>query len=361
MRTITGVSISLAAGVVLLVAVASRTPRYADSPGEQANEPIAPSAATQRQRPAPAETDPEHIQALVDSVPVQRDAGPATGSPANWMDRLRASADYWELASDAAALAVSGDHRAQYVLARTLGHCNAEVGLYRRLYPDPALTAEQIIAAALAQPINRAVPVPLLERGRREFMRCAAFFAGHPPVLVQLGTDATTQEYWLRRALEGNDPLAHLDQVSADISRLPSLDEQSQPGVLDSIRERLSLAAASADPETWFRIGRLLARTGSSVRSEWPAWILAACEAGYDCTYSNPDVGNGCIEAGNCAAGDTLVLQMQRELRGYFGESYARSQEIRYAFQHGDGERVINEMLDRIVYVTPIAEPDAQR
>jgi hypothetical protein len=22
-----------------------------------------------------------------------------------------------------------------------------------------------------------------------------------------------------------------------------------------------------------------------AVRSEWPAWVLAACEAGYDCTY----------------------------------------------------------------------------
>lgn len=184
--------------------------------------------------------------------------------------------------------------------------------LYRRLYPDPTLTADELIDAATANPINRSVPGQVLERGRREFMKCAGFFSGHPSVLSELGLgpDATTQDYWMSRALEGNDPLAHLHRTSSDLSRLRHLSEESRAAVVQSIRERLSIAAASADPEAWYRIGSLLAYAGSSVRSEWPAWVLAACEMGYDCRYSNPDIGNGCIEVGSCAASDALVLQM---------------------------------------------------
>lgn len=345
MSTNRGLSISLATGVLLLVSF--QTFKYVSSRSQDGDEPVGSSAEAKVQRPFLQEANPGRVETLADSVPVRSDAGLETASSENWMDEFRHSADYWELANDVAVLAASGDHRAQYVLARTLGHCNAEVGMYRRLYPDPSWTPEQIIEAAHANSINRRVPVDVLERGRQKFMKCAAFFAGQPPALSQLGPEATTQDYWMRRALEGNDPLAHLDEVSSDISRLPHLNEESKPAVLASIRNGLSAAAASADPEAWFRIGNLLSRAGSAVRSEWPAWVLAACEAGYDCTYSNPNIGNGCIEAGNCASADTIVLQMQRELGGVFGESYARSQEILYAFEQGDGDRVINEMLDR--------------
>ena len=139
-----------------------------------------------------------------------------------------------------------------------------------------------------------------------------------------------------------------MDQASLDLSRLNHLDDADRPEVIESIRQDLTLAATSADPEAWFQVGKALAYAGSTVVGEWAAWEIAACESGYDCSYSNPEIGNGCIAAGTCAAADTLILQMQRELGGSFGASYARSQEILFAFENGDGDRIVEELLDRI-------------
>jgi hypothetical protein len=272
-------------------------------------------------------------------------------SPIDWMNRFRDSADYWELANEAVAAAVNGDARAQYALSRALGECNTQVELYRRIYSDPTLGPEQIIEMATASKANRSsVSVQVLERGRQDFMKCARFFSGPPRALseLQLGLEAESKDYWRSQALENNDPLAHLEQTSSSMSRLKYIDEDTAPKALESIRAGLTIAAASADPEAWFQIGNLVAYAGSSVSAESAAWVLAACESGYDCSYSNPLIGNGCISAGNCAAADTLVLQMQRELGTTFGEAYARSQEILFAFETGDSERVVGELLDRI-------------
>jgi hypothetical protein len=77
-----------------------------------------------------------------------------------------------------------------------------------------------------------------------------------------------------------------------------------------------------------------VAFAGASDPTEGPAWTLAACELGYDCTYANPALGHDCVELGMCTGAESIVTQ-QGLGSPCFGTAYARSQDTVYAIEHG--------------------------
>jgi hypothetical protein len=52
---------------------------------------------------------------------------------------------------------------------------------------------------------------------------------------------------------------------------------------------------------------------------------------GHDCSNANPDIGYGCVEAGTCDAGNTILDTMQRDLGpAKYAAIYAAGQDILY-------------------------------
>jgi hypothetical protein len=249
----------------------------------------------------------------------------------------------------AAPAAAAGDARAQFLLAEALGACNISVALTRRLYPDSTMSPEEIFEVSYWKNASRSIPSHYVELSRRKFMKCAKFFGGDPPVLseLQIGSDAYSREYWINLALENNDPVATMQEAYVLTGHLDSLDDGARAAAIDRIREALRVAADSADPEAVLRIGVLTALAGASDPMEGPAWVLAACELGYDCTYANPAVGLGCVELGMCTGAESIVTP-QGWGSGWFGTAYARSQDIVYAIEHGNGTRAVDELLEKL-------------
>ena len=59
------------------------------------------------------------------------------------------------------------------------------------------------------------------------------------------------------------------------------------------------------DPEVYVTLGYALRRLGGD-RREAAAWLLVACDVGYDCRLSNPRFGLGCVEHGHCRGDETI-------------------------------------------------------
>jgi len=72
------------------------------------------------------------------------------------------------------------------------------------------------------------------------------------------------------------------------------------------------------------------------------ALLVAACESGFDCAMSNPDLGGaGCVEAGRCMPGYTLLDTLQRDLdASRYASIYADAQDIQYKIRTNDWDRL---------------------
>ena len=290
------------------------------------------------EQPTSADTSSVRIGA-----PVDTDA--AGGDRAS---RFHSSMDYWEFVESAASAASEGDARAQFLVAEALGECELKVGRYEQRYADSTLTPAEIFEDVISKSPNATLPAPYIELSRREFMRCAEFFYGDPPVLEAIHTNANTRDYWLALALENGDAVAVMQDIYLLAARLDSIPADSGTESRERIKAGISLAIESRDPEALFRLGALVSYIGSTDPAEGPAWTLAACQSGYDCSYGNPVVGHDCAALGLCSGGESITLNMQQDLGPIYGRAYARSQEILYALERGEGNSVANMLTAKL-------------
>jgi hypothetical protein len=154
-----------------------------------------------------------------------------------------------------------------------------------------------------------------------------------------LPDDARDFRYWRDLARDVGDPVAVMDRAIGTASRRrsaedPELSSRLREAVLSDVR----VAVESGEPQTFLLISGLLGQSNvAEEREAGLAWWVAACEAGYDCSPANPDVGQGCIEAGTCEAGLTLLGVLQRDLGpAKYAAIYATSQDILYKAGNGD-------------------------
>jgi len=120
-------------------------------------------------------------------------------SASEWTSRFHSSTDYSEFVSNAAPEAAAGDARAQFLVAEVLGECHNKVSLYEKRYPDQTTSPAAIFEEVFWENADPSLPSPYVELSRRDFMKCAEFFAGDPPVLddLQIGLEAHTRDYWM--------------------------------------------------------------------------------------------------------------------------------------------------------------------
>jgi hypothetical protein len=66
------------------------------------------------------------------------------------------------------------------------------------------------------------------------------------------------------------------------------------------------------------------------------AWLLAACELGYDCSQTNPSLRHACVQSGTCD-GTTFVDQTRDSMNAAeFAKVYAAAQDIAYNVRVGN-------------------------
>ena len=337
-------------GIVLLVAIIGfgdvaldRLLSLPIAPVQEKAEAESPAPATERVR------ETSTVSAIGDASAVPMDSAADTGYVnGDWTNRFRASTNYWEFIESAAPEAAEGDARAQFLIAEALGECKLKVDRYAERYADSTLTPAEIFEDVMRSSPNASLPAPYIELSRREFMKCAEFFNGDPPILEAIHANANTRDYWLALALENGDPVAVMQDIYLLAARLDSIPADSATEIRKQIEAGISLAIESRDPEALFRLGALVTYIGSTDDAEGPAWTLAACESGYDCSYANPAVGHDCAALGLCAGGESITLNMQQDLGPIYGRAYARSQEILYALEQGEASNVANSLLAKL-------------
>jgi hypothetical protein len=169
-------------------------------------------------------------------------------------------------------------------------------------------------------------------------MRCEGFFEGNPLADFSLSEAAQSHPYWKDQAIASGDPLAVMDRAFEGAQdSLPGDAETRRAALLSDVR----VAVEAKDPAAIAKVGWLytLQNVGRDQSFQGPAWLIAACDLGYDCSMRNPELGQACADVGTCNAGLTLADTMQRDLGATrFGAIYAASQYIVYKVNTGDWE-----------------------
>jgi hypothetical protein len=285
----------------------------------------APAAAS---KPAPP---PEEAPALVEPPrPTRADSAPAKPTE-SWEGSVLAATDYFGLAQLAALSALAGDSRAQYVLGRVLFECGEELRPVLSMQSTSAADNLRAYLALIPGSEDRAIVV-------QRIRRCERFFDGSPLDGLSVPEDAHSSRYWLERAVASRDPLAVMDDAIEQSARQhwDSVPAEHRARLLADVRT----AVASRAPAALFKVGTLYSQaTVGRDAAQGAAWLVAACEAGYDCSNANPAIGQGCSERQGCDAGSTLPEMMRLTLGdAQFAEIRAAGDEILTRINRGDWE-----------------------
>lgn len=255
-------------------------------------------------------------------------------APRDWVRSLQESSDYFTLARDLAAAALTGDISANYVLSEALLKCE----VYKRIlatFGEGSVVerAERYLAEQAGSPADGT------QRRRREVFACERIFTEDPFDRLALPDDARDFRFWSQRAVELGDPIAIMNRaLRLAASRSPTETEQTASALRQSLLNDVRRATGSGDPRALFMIGTLFSQPAITESVEVGlSWQLAACESGYDCSNGNPDFGFGCIEVGTCLAGFTFQDMIQRDLGSVrYAAVYASAQDILYKTRSGD-------------------------
>jgi hypothetical protein len=273
--------------------------------------------------------------ANVEAVAEQQTAASDPGaSSSSWASLYWDSKDRFAFAEAAAVAALAGDSRAQYYLSLTLLDCSVQVGL----------TAPMGRGSVSANIEARFEGTPRLreydrERIRSQVMRCERFFNESPFANLSLPEEAQTHQYWFDRAVAAGDPLAVMDRALKAVVQGSSSSEDAETrrtALLSDVR----VAVEAKDSTAIAKVGFLysLQDVGRNHSFQGPAWLIAACELGYDCSMRNPEILGECVEGvGICNSAFTLADMFTRDLGATrFGEIYAASQDIVYKINADD-------------------------
>lgn len=252
----------------------------------------------------------------------------------DWMRSYHESADDFLLARELAGAALLGDARAEYLLGQVLLRCE----VYKRmLAPYTVGTVSERIEAHVAASSGT------LERSRMAFrrgaQRCDGIFSDDPFAEYDLPEEARDFRYWSKRAVESGDPLAVMERAGRlAVGRNGTDDAEQAQAFREALLGDVRIAVSSGDPAALFTVGGLFSHPSVVADpKQGAAWLVAACEMGYDCSNANPSWASGCIEDGTCAAGETRLTEMQRDFgAAKYAEIYAKAQDIQYKIRAGD-------------------------
>ena len=277
--------------------------------------------------------------ALDETVPVLRSPESTEepigepGEVPDWTRRFHESTDDFALAGELASAALNGDGQAQYRLGKVLLRCE----VYERIL---ASYTDGTVAERVEFHLSNG---RFAEQGRSEFRRgasrCARLLTEDPLADYDLPEEARDFRYWDDKAIESGDPLALMNRAfrsATDHRRSDDADKERafREGLLSDVRRTVF----SGDGAALYVLGGMFSHPSLVAAPDHGyAWIVAACESGFDCSNANPEVGAGCVERGTCAPGQTFLDVLQRDLgAGKYGAVYANAQDIQYKIRTND-------------------------
>jgi hypothetical protein len=264
-------------------------------------------------------------------------AVPSNSTPlVNFKTLFAESGNYWDLAHRILADAKKGNPDAQFYLWRILHECSDASSAY---FHEDGRTLS--LNGALRRADRLLLPQV---RVRFFYDRCHDF-------LDMDSTELGDAAMWLAAATTAGQPLAQattamqiaMQEVVTPPARAhsgPAADSSGAPVKTDSLsyHQLLRLAVESRDPEVLFDIGDMqfmLNPNNPEHDIDRYAWMLIACESGFDCTSNAGWVQNGCLPRIDCE-GMTGPTDYIRHLAGDEWQAVEqRSGEIRMKLDAG--------------------------
>lgn len=312
--------------------------------------------------PAPAPSNPVPVTSDLGAVTHEQAppmAGPApSGQPQSlaavridikWASQYRDTSDYVAFMRQAVAAAWQGDSSAQFYVGKLLQLCGG-------------MSVEMGVMKAIAAGKSAELPKSLVEKRESQAEQCglllqdAEIFAALPP-----RADGYPADYWLRLSAEQGNPSA-----SADIARSMVRERQVQgmaddPAAANRVFEEAeqslqkAIANSGGDAEALFLIGEALfnaRRTDADDRQlRGAAWMLVACERGYDCSLTNDKnemaralaVCHGWQDP-NCPEGSDVTQYIRNLGQESFDKALALAAQFRQALDHSDIEALLRSV-----------------
>lgn len=260
--------------------------------------------------------EPAPVQRVAVPEPAPSKAVPMaqTAPPADWRQASGRMEDVLASLPSAVADALGGDPAAKYHLARTLMVCQL-AGNAGRTGPEETWAACREIMAS-----------PAL--GQLSGPNTAGGVAGWAPLLADAVQAGDKRAYGYAALYCGSG--SPCDPTSGD-DRLMSLA---------AAQTRAGLAIRSGDPEAIFHAGLAIgnARLGRNPL-RGAAWMLVACERGYDCSGEN-ELNQELIcprGAPDCIPGSSLRDRLQARLgSATYAEAYALAQRYQQDLDSGE-------------------------
>lgn len=251
-------------------------------------------------------------------TPRQQASAVRPADAAEWDERYRTE-DLFSFAQAAAAAAIKGDGRAGWLLSLVLVECKVVLGRADRR--DPALRGSLAEAR--------------LDDSKLE--RCKGFRAADP--LDGLPDEAKRVSYWRELAIAAGDgrAIAYRALVERAAAVNPDMDSAAKADYRALILDDVRVVVATKDPEAIATLANVFLQPNVSRDPQRGfAWLIAACELGYDCSMTNPALRSACAQSGTCD-GTTLMDGFRRSASAAeFAKTYAAAQDIAYNVRQGN-------------------------
>lgn len=282
-----------------------------------------------RAEPSGGDDESRREDTSVPESPVSEGA-PSDEGRYSWREDYVRADDLFAFSMRATKAAMAGDSRAQYYLSQALRTCHIETGPIKLSGLGVEEYLQQLFAELPYSPPNQII------NARQRIARCERFLSAESLSRESIPPNPEDHEYWLDQAIAAGDSMALMERSNIAAADLSDVDAEAAQLVKAQALSAVRVAIASKAPEAIAAVGELFwsADVARDHSYQGPAWILAACELGYDCTAANPD-----FMLLNCdyqVACPTLQDVLMRDFGADYGRIYAASQDIAYKLRVGD-------------------------
>jgi hypothetical protein len=260
--------------------------------------------------------------------------GAASTSDRDWLRSYNESTDDFSLTRDLVSAALLGDARAEFVLGRVLLRCEI---VKRTLAPYTVGTLQERVEQYLLDQPSLAVLGG--SEFRKRALRCERMIDDEALSEAGLAGGQRDFAYWRKRAVDSGDPLAAIEHASRLVaSRSESRSADAEQLYRERLLKDVHTAVASKDVAALFAVGAMFSHPSVVADpDDGYAWQIAACNAGYDCSNANPEIGLGCVAASSCVDDLTWQDKMQRDFGpAKYAALYAVALDIQYKVTTGD-------------------------
>jgi len=322
---VSSVTSALVLGIIVALVLAHKVERSAQTPLAQS---VTTLANRERVEPPTQTKSASQATTVMASNQATREQ---LGKSVDWAKKYYGAGDYFEFVSKAAKSAVDGDGRAALYISQALNKCLGQNIEYAKS-SDPEADFNAKVAA---QPN---LPQWVLDKERKDFRSCVGFLKGDAfASLPERPGGYLSASYWMTQAYNDGDPLALAFHAGSDLTTA-SLNENAP--LPSSAQRDIENAVASRDPRAIFQVGQILSGGHYSISPiQGFALAIAACNLGYDCSSSNPELATylGCGQNGLCPPGISYadVIKKSVGTDGYT-DAYTQAQSIENALANGD-------------------------